>query len=132
MADNKNYSKRVIAQAVVQRIEDTREPNEIKTKYLKGYPSPNIIKLKDDKENVEMLYPDIIAEYENETHLYEIELDEEINHQKWKFMSLYANEKNGNLYLIIPDFMRNKVKQSLNDNQINAAILYFDSKTESN
>lgn len=132
MAENQNYSKRVIAQAVVQRIEDTREPNEIKTKHLKGYSSPSIIKLKDEKENVEMLYPDIIAEYENETHLYEIELDENVDYQKWKFMSLYANQKNGNLYLIIPDFMRNKVKKSLNDNKINAAILYFDSKIESN
>ena len=128
MEENQNYSKRVIAQAVIQKIEDTREPNEIKTKYLKGYPAPGVIKLKDEKEHVEMLYPDIIAEYENETHLYEIELDEEIHSQKWKFMSLYANRKNGNLYLVIPDFMRNKVKKSLDDNKINAAVLFFETK----
>lgn len=132
MNANKNYSKKIIAQAVINKIEETSSPDDIKTKYLEEYSTPQVIELKYEKEKAEMLYPDIIAEYSNRTNLYEIELDEEINSQKWKFMSHYATQNNGNFHIIIPDFMRDRVKRSLKENGINAALLYFDTQSARN
>jgi hypothetical protein len=122
MRKEENVDKKMVARAVIQKLQDEGSPKEIKTNYLAGFKSPERVMIKGTDV---VFIPDIVADYGKETCLYEIELSDDIETDKWKWFSLYAKKNNGNLYLVIPNWLRKPVKQKLNEQHINAGIIYF-------
>ena len=122
MRKEENVDKKMVARVIVQKLQDESSPKEIKTNYLSGFKSPEKVILKGTDTE---FTPDIVADYGKETHLYEIELSDDIQTDKWKWFSLYAKKNHGNLYLVVPDWLRNPVKQKLNEQNISAGIIYF-------
>jgi hypothetical protein len=118
-----SIDKTMVARAVIAKLEEERNPRLIKAKQVKGYDVPAKIVFHDQKE---ACIPDITAIYDEETIVYEIELDHSFPVEKWKQLSHYAQQKNGNLYLVVPDFLRDVIKKAIQEKEINAGIIYFD------
>lgn len=114
--------KSMVTRAVISKIEEETKPNKIKAKHVKGYDSPAKIS---SKEKNEEYVPDITAFYDTTTTIYEIELKEELSVDKWRLLSLYAKKNNGNLFLVVPDYLKDNVKREIKDKDINAGIIYF-------
>jgi len=117
-------NKTMVTRAVIMKIEEERKPKAIKTKHVIGYDSPNKISLKGKDEEYT---PDITAIFDNSTSVYEIELNKSMPIEKWRLLSLYARKNKGNLYLVVPDFLKDPIKEEIEDKQINAGVIYFDS-----
>ncbi len=122
MGNAKSFDKSMILQVMIQDIEKKRNPMEIKTDHLKNYSSPEKLTLKGTEE---IHKPDMVVVYDKETHLYEVELDRKMETEKWKLYSLYASNNHGNFYLIVPDWLRDPVKDRLKEENINAGLIYF-------
>ncbi|MFO7657966.1 MAG: hypothetical protein R6W78_12965 [Bacteroidales bacterium] len=117
--------KTMVTRAIISKIQDERKPKKIKTNHVIGYDSPNKISIKGrNKEYV----PDIAAVFDNSISVYEIELNKTMPFEKWRLLSLYARENNGNLFLVVPDFLTEPIKEKIKEKEINAGIIYF--KTE--
>jgi hypothetical protein len=122
MENAKSFDKSQILRVMIQDIEKKRNPMEIKTDHLKNYSSPEKLTLKGTEE---IHKPDMVVVYDKETHLYEVELDRKMETEKWKLYSLYARKNHGNFYLIVPDWLRDPVKDRLKEENINAGLIYF-------
>ncbi|MFO7924528.1 MAG: hypothetical protein R6U58_12635 [Bacteroidales bacterium] len=119
---NNNIDKVLVTRAVISKIKEESDSAQIKARDLKEYDTPSavITDQKDDGFN-----PDIVV-YDNDViNLYEIELDEDTDKDKWKVLSLYANKHGGHLYLVVPDNIRDEVKKELKMAKINAGLIYF-------
>lgn len=119
---DKSIDKIRVVRAVISTIKDNSEPNKIQSKDLKEYGNPMKITLKDKKRE---FIPDLAVYYNNGVNLYEIELENKIDVEKWRLMSSYAKKFHGHLFLVVPDFLREKVKNELKSNAINAGLIYF-------
>jgi hypothetical protein len=122
MNKEKAIDKTMVARAVVSKIKDETKPDQIRAKELNEYESPNGISLRGKNE---VYAPDIAAVYKDKTHVYEIELNKHVSVDKWRLFSLYAKKNHGNLYLVVPDYLKENVKKELVDNDINAGLIYF-------
>ena len=119
-------NKSMVSRAIISKIEDERNPNEIRTKHVVGYKSPLAVF---DKKNDKEFTPDITAIFENETIIYEIELDTQMSVVKWQTFSSYARKNNGSLYLVVPNILTERVKGVLDKNEVNAGIITFATET---
>lgn len=115
-------NKSMVIRAIVSKIQDERNPKEIRTNHIVGYKSPLNITL---NESDETFVPDIEAIYENETVIYEIELNKKILLNKWRTLSKYVRDKNGSFYLVVPNFLKELVRKELEDKQVNAGVITF-------
>jgi hypothetical protein len=122
MENTRSFDKSTILRVMIQDIEKKKHPMEIKTDHLKNYNSPEKLTLKGRQE---IHKPDMVVVFDKETHLYEVELDKKMKPDKWKLYSLYARKNHGNLYLIVPDWLRDPVKERLKEENINAGLIYF-------
>ncbi|NBC82181.1 MAG: hypothetical protein GVY19_02255 [Bacteroidetes bacterium] len=122
MKKENSINKKMVARAMIQKIEQERDPVEIKTNFVVGYQSPERIAIKGKTDGYE---PDIEVQYNKEMHLYAIELDDSMNTNKWRLMSLYAKKNNGNLHLIVPDWLKQPVRDNLDKEEINAGLIFF-------
>ena len=116
-------NKSMVSRAIISKIQEERDPKNIYAKHVKGFKSPEKLKLKGNDEDYT---PDIEVEYEDETHLYEIELEQSHHTDKWRLFTLYAKNKRGNLFLVIPDYLKPFIKKQIAENNINAGILFFE------
>ena len=114
--------KTMVARAVVAKIEDETKPKSVKTTLIKEYEEPGKISLKEKNES---FTPDITALYDKSTSIYEIELTDQVSIDKWRLFSLYAKKNNGSLFLVVPDYLKDTVKKEIEDENINAGIIYF-------
>lgn len=119
---DKNIDKMMVVRAVISTIKEGKEPDKIEAKDLRDYDSPAGISF---KGYVDGLVPDVAVYRNDEVDLYEVELDENIDVDKWRLMSLYTRKYKGHLFLVVPDFLREKVKSELKNNSINAGLMYF-------
>ncbi len=117
-------NKIMVVRAVISKIKEESKPFKIEAKELAEYESPNKIFSRKMEEDV---IPDIAAYYKEETNIYEVELDKELNIDKWKLLMAYAKNQNGNLFLVVPDYLKEDVKQHLKQNNFNAGLIYFQS-----
>ena len=122
MENTRSFDKSTILRVMIQDIEKKKHPMEIKTDHLENYNSPGKLTLK-GKSGIHK--PDMVVVFDKETHLYEVELDKKMKPDKWKLYSLYARKNHGNLYLIVPDWLRDPVKERLKEENINAGLIYF-------
>lgn len=115
-------NKSMVSRAIISKIEDERNPKEIRTNHVVGYKSP--IEVSDEQSNNEFT-PDIAAIYENETIVYEIELEKEMPIKKWQTLSKYVRKYNGSFYLVVPNTLKELVKNKLEENEVNAGVITF-------
>lgn len=122
MRKMENVDKNTVARIMIKKIEQENRPKEIKTTYLKGYPVPDKIAFKGDED---AHAPDIEAIYDNEHHLYEIELDDNVKINKWKLMSLYAKKNSGKFYLVVPRWLKDPIIDQIKKEKIRARVISF-------
>jgi hypothetical protein len=119
-----NGRKKIVVQALIDKIETEDKSREIKTQVVEGYKKPEKITIKDsDRKGYT---PDLISEASNRTDLYEVELDEH-NYvpEKWRLFSLYSKKTKGNFSIVTPKDNLEQIKNMLRSNQINAKLIYF-------
>ncbi len=80
------------------------------------------------KERNSTFIPDLAVYYYDKLYLYEIELDKNMDSEKWRLMSLHTQKYKGHLYLVVPDTMKGKVKRELKEKKIEAGLIYFDTE----
>lgn len=117
--------KTMVTRAVISKIREEKSPKAIKAKHLISFDNPMKISLKEKNEEYT---PDIAAIFDDSTTVYEIELNEIMPVEKWRVLSLYARRNNGNLYLVVPDYLKDPIKEKIKEKEINAGLIYF--KTE--
>ena len=122
MKKTSGISKKMIAEVIIDKLIQEGKSNQIRTSYVKDYLPPEKIQVQGKDETY---VPDVKVLYD-EANLYEIQLDDNIQTDKWKILSTYANKQNGNLYVVAPDWLRNQIKKELIDNEIHAKIIYFE------
>jgi len=126
---SKNVDRTMLVKAMISKIMDDANPDAIKAKNISDYEMPGKIILDDTGETY---IPDIVIRKNDSTSLYEIQLEKPLPVNKWHNLSVYARQKNGNLYLIVPETIKESVKKEIKQNQINAGIIYFTTKKSSN
>lgn len=123
MKENETIDKTMVTRAVISKIKEENKPDNIKASHLKDFESPSKISYKGKEKQQYM--PDIVATYNNGINVYEIELEDDLQPEKWSLMSLYAKKNHGNFYLVVPDYKRDIIKKMIIDKDINAGIIYF-------
>ena len=122
MKSKRVIDKTVVTRAVIIKIQDDRDPDLIKAKHIKGYDDPEIIyNEKKDKG----YKPDIVSFNKNEINIYEIELNEKMPFEKWLLFAEYAKKNNGNLFLIMPDYLKEPIKEKIREKEIPTKLIYF-------
>ncbi|MDF1550947.1 MAG: hypothetical protein P1P88_24200 [Bacteroidales bacterium] len=118
-------NKTMVTRAVISNFKEDKIPKTIRAKHLKGFDTPEKV----SKEGEDSGYiPDIEAVFDDETIIYEIELDKTMLVEKWELLSSYARDKNGNLYLVVPDYLKDTIVKEIKDKDVNAGIVYFNTK----
>jgi hypothetical protein len=119
-----NGTKKIVVQALIDKIENDHKSIKIKTQLVEGYKRPERITIKDSGQEGYM--PDVMSETDDWTNLYEIELDEN-NYilEKWRLFSLYSKKAKGNFSIVIPKDNLKQVKNLLQSNNINARLIYY-------
>ncbi|MBN2699686.1 MAG: hypothetical protein JXR52_12740 [Bacteroidales bacterium] len=118
------YNKTTLTRVIISKVLDGKNPDTIKATHVPGYENPERVT---DTEGRSGYVPDIIASINNQTYIYEIELQKkEMPVDKWKLFSDYAQERNGKLVLLVPDYIRQDVKKKLNNSRIDAGLIYFE------
>jgi hypothetical protein len=119
----KTIDKTLIAKAIISKIQENEEHENIKVKDLKEFKSPNKITYKGDNNGY---IPDIEAIVDKKLHVYSIELNNHIHTEKWRLLSLYAKKNDGHFYLVVPDFAKDEIKNEMVENNISAGLIYFE------
>ncbi len=116
-------NKKVVVQAIIDKIENEHEDFEIKTGIVEGYGKPEKIIRKGNQDKGYV--PDVVLESDRITELYEVELDDDFELEKWKLFSLYTSKLKGNFNIVTPEEFLPQVRSVLNSENINARIIYF-------
>lgn len=123
MKKERIIDKTMVARAVIIKIKDDKKADVIKAKYIQGYDDPDII---GNKGNDKGYKPDILTSKGNETNIFEIELDDKMPVNKWRLFSEYAQKNNGNLFLVVPDSLKESIKNEMQKHKINSRLIYFE------
>jgi hypothetical protein len=116
-------NKKIVVQAIIDKIENENDDFEIKTGIVEGYNRPEKIIRKGDQEKGYV--PDVMMQNDRKTELFEVELDEDFELDKWKLFSLYSTKLKGNFNIVAPEEILPKVREVLHSEHINARIIYF-------
>jgi len=124
MADKKNnVSKKIVVQAIIDKVENEQQDVTIKTGVVEGYPTPE--KITDGSDEKKGYTPDVVLQSGEQTELYEVELENEYELDKWKVFSHFTTDQDGNFNIVAPEESLPKVRETLKSNNINAKIIYF-------
>lgn len=125
MQRKKAINKTVVSRAVIIKIQDDRDPDLIKATHIKGYDDPEIIY---DEKKDKGYKPDIVSFNKNEINVYEIELNDKMPVRKWQIFAEYAKKNNGNLFLIMPDYLKETIKEEIRKMEIHSKLIYFNTE----
>jgi len=125
MDKGKSIDKTMVTRAVIIKIQDDRDPEIIKATHIKGYDDPEPIYIKGDDKGYK---PDIVAVNNDEINVYEIELNDQMPVEKWRLFSAYARKHNGNLFLVVPDYLKESIKNEIKEKKIPSGLIYFDTE----
>lgn len=120
----KDVDKDIVLKAVISKIKKESNPKYIKVKGLKDFDSPSSIK-SHENDGEEGFVPDIEVNYELSTNLYEIELEDGNPVDKWQVFADYAKKNKGHLYIVAPDYLKDKIKNEITNKGFNAGLIYF-------
>lgn len=117
-----SVDKPLIIRAIISEIKSKGQPLKIEARDIENYTNPPKLKL--EKRDREVI-PDLVVHYDNHADLYEVELEDHTDIEKWRQMLLHAKRFKGHLFLVVPDFLGEKIKDELTGNAINAGLIYF-------
>ncbi len=116
-------SKQIVVQAIIEKVEKEFDNVEIRTSVVEGYERPETISEKGNRE--EGFTPDVMLTSPEGTEIYEVEMDQNYQVEKWRLFSLYSGKKNGDLNIVTPEEQLPELRDVLNKNDIKAKIIYF-------
>ncbi len=119
----KMVSKKIVVQAIIEKVESEFNDVEIRTSVVEGYERPETISPKGDSDKGYI--PDVMLTSSEGTEIYEVEMDKQYEVDKWKLFSLYSSKNNGELNIVTPEEKLPELRAMLNDNDIKAKIIYF-------
>lgn len=123
MATKSNVSKKLVVQAIIDKVENEQQDVTIKTGVVEGYQTPE--KISDGNDEKKSYIPDVVLLSGDQTELYEVELDNEFELDKWRIFSHYTDVQDGNFNIVAPEESLPRVRETLKTNNINAKIIYF-------
>lgn len=116
-------SKKNIAEAIIQKAEREHQDVRIMTTMVEGFDRPEKIKFK--KEEQGGFAPDVMLRSNDVTELYEIDLSQDYKLEKWKLFSRFSNNENRSFSIVTHKDHLHPLKDFLNQNNIEARIIYF-------
>ncbi|HDR67718.1 MAG TPA: hypothetical protein ENN61_01580 [Bacteroidaceae bacterium] len=124
MTEKNVFYKTTLTRVIISKILDQKNPDIIKATHVPGFANPDKIF---DRNKDRGYVPDITAHFEDAAYIYEIEPDNsDMPVEKWRIFSTYARDNNGSLYILVPDYIKEDVEQELNDKNIDAGVIYFE------
>lgn len=118
-----SLTKEQIAQSLIARLEEQTDDIRIETPLLEDYNSPD--KIVQSSTN-KTYHPDIMIIGNGETSIYEIELDQNMNPDKWRIMSMFTKLRRGEFYVIVPEPYLSKAEEVIIENNIkNIQLMYI-------
>ncbi len=118
-----SLTKEQIAQSLIARLEEQTDDLRIETPLLEDYNSPD--KIVQNSTN-KTYHPDIMTVGNGETSIYEIELNQNMNSEKWRIMSMFTKLRNGEFYVIVPEPYLSKAEEVIIENNIkNIQLMYI-------
>jgi hypothetical protein len=106
-----NVTKEQVAEAVIRHIKNNNKNIEVKTRLIRDYEDPQKVIW---KSNHSGYTPDIkTTSPKGNSDIYEIELTDHYNADKWHLFSLYTKKTQGNLILVIPDSRVDEVSKEI-------------------
>jgi len=119
----KMVSKKDIAEAIIQKVEEENDNVRIMTSMVEGYERPEMIK---GKEKQAAGYtPDVMLRNDDIIELYEIDLDQDFKLEKWMLFSHFTRSEKRSFSIVTPEDNVTPLKTFLNENDIEARIVYF-------
>ena len=121
----KEVNKKLVVQALIDKLEKENQAVEIKTSVVEGFGKPESIF---DKDHDKLGYtPDIISEADGRKDVYEVELDLEKEQplEKWRLFYIFTKESNGRFNVVVPKEDLEHTKLMLREHNIFAEIIYF-------
>lgn len=118
-----SLTKEQVAQAVINQMEEYYDDIVVETSLSKNYSTPEKVIWKSNEVGYS---PDIkVVTPEGATKLYEIELGNKINEEKWRLFSLYAKMRKGDLTVIVPEYMISRVETIITEKNFKNIKLMF-------
>ena len=118
-----SLTKKQVAKSIVPQLEEQAYEMSLQTGLLKNYiPSYPITTQTEDNGFI----PDIITTEKNgETNIYEIQLTNNINTEKWNFFAHFTKERHGKLHIIVPEPNLSAAEKVIVENDIhNIRLMY--------
>ncbi|AHW62049.1 hypothetical protein SAMN05444285_12453 [Draconibacterium orientale] len=118
-----SLTKKQVAKSIVPQLEEQAYEMSLQTGLLKNYsPSSPITTQTEDNGFI----PDIITTEKNgETNIYEIQLNNNINTEKWSFFAHFTKERHGKLHIIVPEPNLSAAEKVIVENDIrNVSLMY--------
>ncbi len=118
-----SLTKEQVAQAVIAQMEEYNDGLKVETKLFENYKSPDKVIW---KSNDLGFWPDIkMVEKDGTLKLYEIELEDKINADKWRLFSMYAKMQKGEFTVIVPEYMIGRVETIFTERNFKNIKLMF-------
>jgi len=118
-----NVSKKIVVQAIIDKVENDQKDVTIQTGVIEGYPKPE--KITDGNDENKSYIPDVVLLSDDHTELYEVELENEFELDKWKIFSSFTAGQEGHFNIVTPEESLPRVRETLKSNNIDAKIIYF-------
>lgn len=116
-------SKKIVAQAIIQKAEEDYEDVKIMTSMVEGFEKPEKIMSKDTQ--TEGFTPDVMLRSNDVTELFEINLAQDFKLERWKLFSNFSSNKKRSFSIVTREEHVNPLRNFLKQNDIEARILYF-------
>ena len=114
-------TKEIVAKAVIEEIKKNNGNSAIETRWVKSFYHPAKLVWKSSQSGY---IPDIkVSSPEGNSDIYEIELSENYNEEKWRLFALYAKKLRGRFILIVPESKVDKISSKLTKNKIHNTYL---------
>lgn len=122
-----NLNKESITKAVLKDVKKQYKGAEIHARHTRDLPNPAKFAWKNNEANY---MPDIIVRNNGESlNIYEIELTDEFDVNKWRLYSLYAKKSRGRFHLVMPRWLLNRAKDKIQESNLKNIQLEFVSES---
>lgn len=106
-----SVTKEQIAMAVIKHIKKSQNAIEVKTGLISSYKNPSKVIW---KSNHSGYTPDIkTISAQGSSDIYEIEIANDYNVDKWQLFSLYVKKTHGNLIIVVPESRVTRISEKI-------------------
>ena len=118
-----SLTKQQVAKSIVPQLEEQAYDMSLKTGLIQNYAPCSPLRTQSAHNG---FIPDIITTEKNgETNIYEIQLNNNINTEKWNFFAHFTKERHGKLHIIVPEPNLSAAEKVIIENDIrNIKLMY--------